>query len=130
MTSEGVQLTDTTAMHVAGIAGQGVRVAVIDIGFDELYAAEVPVDDTDPAALMSFRSDGSVNEASAHGTAVAQVVADMAPACTMTLMAVDTSMSIESAIDYSHRRGHPGCQHVAGPRGGSLRRDDTPSRRP
>ncbi|MEI6500041.1 MAG: S8 family serine peptidase, partial [Armatimonadota bacterium] len=39
--------------------------------------------------------------ASSHGTAVAQVLADMAPACQMTLIAVDTELSCENAVDYA-----------------------------
>ena len=97
VSSEGVQLTNATAMHLAGISGQGVRVAVIDLGFAGMTAAEVPVAATAP---ISFRADQSIT-ASSHGTAVAQVLADMAPACQMTLIAVDTELSCENAVDYA-----------------------------
>ncbi|MHB8994173.1 MAG: S8 family serine peptidase [Armatimonadota bacterium] len=101
VSSQGLQLTNATAMHLAGIRGQGVRVAVIDTGFDDLTAAEVPVDPTDPNAVVNLRSDGANPlAASAHGTAVAQVLADMAPGCTMTLIAVDTPMACENAVEY------------------------------
>lgn len=96
VTSEAVQFTNATAMHLAGINGQGVRVAVIDTGFYGATAAEVPALLT---SAVSFRSDQST-VAGAHGTAVAQVLADMAPGCTMSLIAVDTPLSCENAIDY------------------------------
>lgn len=102
--SQGVQLTNANSMHIAGFRGQGVRVAIIDIGFAGLTAAEVPVDPTDPTQVVSFRADGGF-QASNHGTAVAEVVADMAPGCSMTLIAVDTPMSVEQAIDYVVAQG-------------------------
>lgn len=92
--SQGVQLTNAAAFHAVGLAGQGVKVAVIDTGFADLTAAEVPA-----GTPISFRSDQSTT-AGNHGTAVAQIVADMAPACNMTLIAVDTELSLEQAIDY------------------------------
>ncbi|MGE5531830.1 MAG: S8 family serine peptidase, partial [Bacteroidota bacterium] len=101
VSSQGVQLTNATAMHLAGLRGQGVKVAVIDAGFDDLTAAEVPVDPTDPNALVNLRSDGANPlTTSSHGTAVAQVLADMAPGCNMTLIAVDTPMACENAVEY------------------------------
>lgn len=93
-TSEGVQLTNATAFHLAGINGSGVKVAVIDTGFVGL-PAEVPVLPTD---VVDLRLAGGVM--SAHGTAVAEIVADMAPQADMTLIIVDTPQSVERAITY------------------------------
>jgi len=54
--SEGVQLTNATAMHLAGITGSNVRVAVIDLGFGTCPNPEVPVSVGVP---VSFRADQS-----------------------------------------------------------------------
>lgn len=102
--SEGVQLTNATAMHLAGVRGSGARVAIIDAGFAGLSATEVPVNVATPGAVMSFPTSYGIL-ASSHGTAVAEVVADMAPDCTMTLIAVDSTLSAESAIDYVITQG-------------------------
>jgi hypothetical protein len=97
--SQGVQLTNATAMHLAGRTGAGAKVAILDLGFAGVTAGEVPVTiGAGSSSILSFRADGSTT-ASNHGTAVAEVVADMAPGCTMTLVAVDSSLSIEQAID-------------------------------
>jgi hypothetical protein len=99
--SEGVQLTQATAMHLAGINGQGVKVAIIDAGFLGLTVAEVPVL---PTAIVNFRADNNALRTN-HGTGVAQIVADMAPSCSMTLIAVDSELEVEEAIDYVIAQG-------------------------
>ncbi len=96
VTSEGVQLTSATAMHLAGITGAGVKVAIIDVGYANLSATEVPVD---PASIVSFPASYGTGTSS-HGSAVAEVVADMAPDCLLTLIAVDSALSAEDAVDY------------------------------
>ena len=99
VTSQGVQLTNATAFHFAGYGGDNVRVAVIDTGFLGLTVAEVPVTLPPSDQVVSFRTDRSTT-ASAHGTVVAQIVADMAPRCKLTLIAVDTELSLLNAIDW------------------------------
>jgi len=101
VSSEGVQLTQATAMHLAGFNGQGVKVAIIDAGFLGLTAAEVPVL---PANIVNLRADANPLTTN-HGTGVAQIVADMAPACTMVLIAVNSELEVEDAIDYVIARG-------------------------
>jgi hypothetical protein len=94
--SQGVQLTQATSMHLAGYTGTGVKVAIIDGGFAGLTLAEVPVL---PAAIVNFRADHNA-VATNHGTGVAQIVQDMAPGCSMTLIAVESEQEAEDAIDY------------------------------
>jgi len=75
--SQGVQLTGATAMHANGITGAGVRVAVVDSGFG----------------------------AGSHGTAVAAVVADMAPGATIENVTAATELAVEQAINYVRDNG-------------------------
>jgi hypothetical protein len=96
--SEAVQLTNASAFQAAGYDGTGCRIAIIDLGFAGLTAAEVKVDPADPTALYSLRADGLTNF-NRHGTAIAQQVQDMAPGAELTLIAVDTPLSIEAAIN-------------------------------
>lgn len=102
--SEAVQLVGAQAMHTAGYTGQGAKIAIIDLGFADLDETEVPVDPEDTSSVFSYRADGSTT-ASSHGTAVAEQVADMAPGADLTLIAVDTALSIQSAISYVSRNG-------------------------
>lgn len=96
--SEAVQLTNASAFQAAGYDGTGCKIAIIDLGFAGLTAAEVNVNPTNPTALYSLRADGLTNF-NRHGTAIAQQVQDMAPGASLTLIAVDTPLSIEAAIN-------------------------------
>jgi len=98
--SEGAQLTNALMLHALGITGQGCKIAVVDLGFAEYDTHEVPP----PAAVVSFRADASTT-ASYHGTAMAEVVADMAPDAELYLVAVDTGMSAEQAVDWIISQG-------------------------
>lgn len=102
--SEGVRLVGAVPFHTAGVLGQGVTVAIIDIGFADFANAEIPIDPNDPNSVVSFRAGGGMGT-SYHGTAVAEVVADMAPQANFVLIAVDTAMSVESAASYIANRG-------------------------
>ncbi|MGI5818186.1 MAG: S8 family serine peptidase [Armatimonadota bacterium] len=102
--SEGVRLVGAVPFHTMGITGQGVTVAIIDAGFVGFAGAEIPIDAADPNSVVSFRADGGMGN-TAHGTAVAEIVADMAPGADFVLIAVDTEMSVQSAADYVANRG-------------------------
>ena len=76
LTSEGVYTIESDILNYLNYTGQGVKVAVIDSGFD--------VTNTEISANIvnytSFRSDGSITGGSIlHGTAVADIVLDVAP---------------------------------------------------
>ena len=116
-TSEGVQLTGAVPYHVMGIVGQGVDLAIIDMGFNDYATAEVPIDPNDPARAVSFTIGGAMT-GDWHGTACAEVVADMAYGATFTLINVDTNMAWETAIDYVRRQGFDVCSVSLGAFGG------------
>lgn len=101
--SEGMVLVGGLSFYTAGIQGAGSTVAIIDQGFANFGGAEIPIDD-DPSSVVSFRADGGMGTTH-HGSAVAEIVADMAPQARIVLIAVDTEMSIETAIDYVINRG-------------------------
>jgi len=92
--SEGVQLTNASAFQAQGIAGAGSQIAIIAEGFSGYGDAEIPTSN-----IISFRADGGMG-GSALGTATAEVVADMAPQAEVTLIAVDTALSLRQAANY------------------------------
>jgi len=98
--SEGVQLCGATAYHAAGMFGAGADVAILDMGFADYANAEIPPG----VSTISFASGGTMGT-DYHGTACAEIVADMAPMCNMTLIAVDTDMSVEMATEYVVNQG-------------------------
>ena len=85
-------MTLATAMHANGVLGEGARIAVIDTGFTGYATAEIP-GVADGERTREF--GGATLGDGAHGTAVAEVVADMAPAAEIWLLAVDTELAFE-----------------------------------
>jgi subtilisin family serine protease len=77
-TSEGLAGAGTPLWHAAGFTGAGVKVAILDVGFDGLD--DVPVDDLPADVLeMAFDSDGIIDRLTDHGTQMAEIIHDIAP---------------------------------------------------
>ncbi|MBM3498749.1 MAG: hypothetical protein FJX74_08765 [Armatimonadetes bacterium] len=94
--SEGVQLTNALSLQAQGLTGLGIRVAVIDLGFLDYDTAELPT----TVVTRAFRSDGIINGITDHGTAVAEVIVDMAPNADLYLLSVNTPTDVEAALEY------------------------------
>ncbi|MQY69383.1 MAG: S8 family serine peptidase [Firmicutes bacterium] len=97
--SEGVELTGASDYHDLGYKGQGTKVGVIDIGFDNLAisqnAGELPQD------LISKDFTGTGLETGRnHGTGVAEIVHDMAPETQLYLIKIADEVDLENAKDY------------------------------
>ena len=77
-TSEGLTGAGAPLWHAAGFTGAGVKVAILDVGFDGLD--DVPVDDLPADVLeMAFDSDGIIDRLTDHGTQMAEIIHDIAP---------------------------------------------------
>lgn len=75
VTGEGVEVVGATAWLRNGHDGDGVQVAVVDLGFadwDDLAGDEVPGD-------APLRFEGPAAETEPHGTAVTELIYDLAP---------------------------------------------------
>jgi len=83
--SEGLADSGAPAWHAAGYTGAGVKVAILDVGFDGID--NVPADDL-PADLleMAFDSDGIIDKLTDHGTQMAEIVHDVAPDAELILV--------------------------------------------
>ena len=99
--SQGVQLTNALSFQLQSGIGTGVKVAIIDTGFMGYPTAELPPG----VQTKSFRADGVVDGITEHGTACGEVVADMAPGAVLYLLAVDTEMTVEDALDFCAANG-------------------------
>lgn len=96
--SEGVGVIGADAWQQAGITGKNIKVAVIDVGFTgykNLLGRELPAE----VITRSFRADGRL-ETHAHGTAVAEIVFDVAPGAQLFLINISTSVEFLRAIDW------------------------------
>jgi subtilisin family serine protease len=99
--SEARASMDWEPYRLAGALGHGVRVAVIDIdfsGYQALPAAELP-------ALWGYKSfiDPGLEEQippTGHGTAVAEIIHDVAPEAELYLLAVAAVADLALAVDW------------------------------
>lgn len=87
--SEGVRITKADALQRAGFTGKGVKVGILDFGFQRygtlVRAGEVPR----AAAQRAFNRSGQVEADTEHGTGCAEIIADMAPDAALYLAAVN-----------------------------------------
>ena len=76
-------------LHDAGITGRGVKVGILDFGFQG-YAQLVRRGSLPPAvAARAFSSSGRLENGEVHGTACAEIVHALAPDAELYLAAVD-----------------------------------------
>ncbi len=91
--TEGYEAMFRTDWHAEGVAGRGVRIAVLDVGFaghQSLLGDELP-----SSVETVFFSSG---EGSNHGTAVAEVIHDLAPRAELALYAFSTDVEYLLAL--------------------------------
>ena len=87
--SEGVRITKADALQAAGITGEGVKVGILDFGFQR-YSALVQAGEVPRAkAQRAFNTSGRVEADTVHGTGCAEIIADMAPNAELYLAAVN-----------------------------------------
>lgn len=90
--TEGLEVIFTEDWHALGVDGSGVNVAILDVGFsgwEELVGTELPDDVV----------DHGVTGSSDHGTAVSEIVHDLAPGATLHLWQFSTDVEYFEALD-------------------------------
>jgi len=96
VTSEGVAVVGADDAQAAGYDGEGVTVAVVDIGFD--------TDDPEIADRIvrtkDFSGTGVGGGRTAHGTATAEIVVDVAPKVNLVLVKATSGTEMLAAINY------------------------------
>lgn len=98
--SEGVYFINADLVQYAGITGKGIKVAVLDLAF-----TDNPKISDNIVEVKSFRQgldfiplQGNEGEAG-HGTAVAEIITDVAPEVELYLYAIETDLEFTAAID-------------------------------
>jgi subtilisin family serine protease len=99
--SEARHVMDWETYHTVGTTGAGVRVAIIDVdftGFEGLQGSELPGNVVarsfvDPA-LEPYR------EPTRHGTAVAEIVSDLAPEADLFLLTILQASDFPEAVSW------------------------------
>lgn len=101
---EGVGTTAANFWHNAGMTGTGVKVAVIDGGFAGLAARQASGDLPFSLTTQDF-CGGQFSTATNHGTAVAEIVHEIAPGAQLFLICTDTEVQLGQAKDYAKSQG-------------------------
>jgi len=103
-TSESVYFGNVDIVHNEGIKGKDVKIAVLDLSFD----LENPKISDKIVEAKSFRNgiettfvsqDKDGGNIIAHGTAVAEIIADIAPEADLFLYEMDTDVEFGVAVD-------------------------------
>ena len=110
--SEGGRLIKAYDNYFEGVRGQGVKVAVIDVGFkgaDELLGDM-------PARWWyhDYTGEGIYAGESVHGTACAEIIHDMSQQAELYLYKVDDLVDLENAKDRCIRNGIDIINHSIG----------------
>jgi hypothetical protein len=102
--------TNASIWHLEPFAQRGanVRIGIIDVGFsgfDDLPAADRPPDERLIPNNTLCPGDMFGPSADPHGSAVAEIAYDMAPAATFYLVCVDFESDLAAAADYLGAQG-------------------------
>jgi subtilisin family serine protease len=104
---QGVAATAAIPWHAAGYTGRGVKVAVIDGGFGGLARRQAEGDLPKSIKRLDLCSSGGYDGPMAveHGTAVAEIVHEMAPGAQLYLICADTLVGLAKAAAYARAKG-------------------------
>jgi subtilisin family serine protease len=98
--TEGVAVIGADVWQQAGITGKGVKVGVLDVGFDKykrLLGSDLPAD----VLARSFIADTEIDQTGTeHGSAVAEIIHDIAPDAELVFAAYQTLAEKQVAVDW------------------------------
>ena len=110
--SEGGALIKAYDNYFTGVRGQGVKVAIIDVGFKG--ADELPGDMPARWWYLDNTGEGIYEGTDVHGTACAEIIHDIAQEAELTLMKVGDLTDLENAKDSCLREGIDIINHSIG----------------
>lgn len=101
-TTEGLAAINGPAWHSAGHTGAGVKVGIIDGGFQgytSLLGTDLPASVT-VRNFVDGETDGEVDGTTPHGTACAEVIHDIVPDASLYLAKTSTSLDVQEAATW------------------------------
>ncbi|MFN8538544.1 MAG: S8 family serine peptidase [Thermomicrobiales bacterium] len=113
VTGEGVAASNASVWQTAGQTGSGVKVAIIDNGF-EGYTDKQTSGDLPASLTTADYCSGNFATATNHGTGVAEIVHEMAPDAQLYLICIGTSVQLGQAVDYAIGEGVTIISHSIG----------------
>jgi len=111
--SEGTAAIGADAFHASGIRGSGSKVAIIDLGFSGLSSAQTRGDL--PYSVVQHDLTGTgLTTGITHGTAVAEIVYDIAPEADLYLIKIGDEVDLDLAVTYCMANGIDIINHSLG----------------
>ncbi len=111
---ESLGVINADAWQEAGFTGKGLKIGVLDLGFNKyrsLLGTELPAE----VKVRSFISGVDADESdTVHGTAVAEIIHDIAPDAELFFAAYDTDTEQRLAADWLVSQGVNIISHSAG----------------
>jgi subtilisin family serine protease len=101
---QGVVSTGAVSWQKAGARGEGVKIAVVDLGFDGYRLSQANGDLPASVVKADFCPAGGFT-ATSHGTAVAEIVAEMAPGARIYLVCAQSLAALGQAAEYARAQG-------------------------
>ncbi|MBU1049857.1 PKD domain-containing protein [Candidatus Bipolaricaulota bacterium] len=111
--SEGVAAIGADAYHAAGIRGSGSKVAIIDLGFSGLAQAQSR-GDLPYTVVQNDLTGTGLSTGISHGTAVAEIVYDIAPDASLYLIKIADEVDLDLAVTYCLSNGIDIINHSLG----------------
>ena len=100
VTGQGVALINADDWQAAGVDGSGIKVAVLDLGFlgyTSLLGSELPAS----VVAHSCRANSDITGGGIdHGTAVAEIVHEVAPGASLYLVNFNTEVELGNCVDW------------------------------
>ena len=109
---EGVWATAAAPWHRAGIHGEGVKIAIVDLGFENYRRSQERGDLPTGLTRVDFCGSGGF-ESTGHGTAVAEIVSEIAPAADLYLVCIRDAAGLGQAVNYARAHGIAVISHSA-----------------
>ncbi len=112
--TESVPVIGADVWQAAGFTGKGVKVGVLDRGFDS-YRSLLGTDLPAQVTARSFIYDTAIDQTgTVHGAAVSEIIYDIAPEAELFLAAYDTDAEERQAVDWLIAQGVQVISHSAG----------------
>ena len=105
LNTEIVSVIGADVWQASGVTGQGVKVGVLDRGFDgyrSLLGGDLPANVTVQSFITGLDADQA---GTVHGSAVAEIIHDIAPDAELFFAAYDTDVEQRQAIDWLLSQG-------------------------
>lgn len=102
VSGQGISASNASIAHAAGDKGAGVKVGIVDVGFFGYTDSQAAGDLPGGVVTQSYCGDFEGGE---HGTAVAEIVHEIAPAAELHLICVEDVVDLGAAKDYAVANG-------------------------